>query len=190
MTKRIVLIHGAPGTGKSTLVERLRKDLTVPIIEKDAIKEFYFDYIGVGDQEHSRILGRASSDAMFSLARLLLKVEDAVVLENAFYADLAPKDIKGIAGIVDFGDVQFLEVYCSVNEPERMRRFAKRAASDRHIGHGDATNADQAGILDRYRPMNIGKTIMVDMTERDYKRDDDITRAISDFIKGDDHETN
>lgn len=41
----LVVIQGAPGSGKTTLVEKLRQDIGLPIIGKDDIKEMLFDHI-------------------------------------------------------------------------------------------------------------------------------------------------
>lgn len=187
MTKRIVLINGAPGSGKTTFVQKLKMQLQVPIIEKDSIKEFYFDYVGTAGMDHSRALGTASIEAMYALAHQLLTVTDSVILENSFNADLAPSDLSGLAK----GDaVDILEVYCTLDEHERLRRFTARALHDRHVGHSDMQNISEAAMQDHFRALEIGDIIRVDMTEYDHARDEAVIEKIRNFIGGDNNETN
>ena len=64
---KIVIINGIPGTGKTTIAKPLADQLGFPLISKDTIKEFLFDTIGVGDREWSQMLGKASSEFLYSL---------------------------------------------------------------------------------------------------------------------------
>ncbi len=65
----LVLVTGAPGSGKTTLAMPLARHLGLPLITKDTIKEALFDTLGTGDHTWSQRLGAASFQVMFALAR-------------------------------------------------------------------------------------------------------------------------
>ncbi len=52
MTKSLlIIINGAPCTGKTTLGRKLAKQLRLPFLSKDGIKEVLFDTLGWEDKE-------------------------------------------------------------------------------------------------------------------------------------------
>ncbi len=169
MTKKLVIINGAPGSGKTTLTSVLRSQLAVPIIEKDAIKEFYFDYVGIGDREWSRALGKASIDALFSLVDQLFTVCDQVIIETAFYGEPTRQDVSRLR---EHHDIDILELYCSVDETTRRQRFESRAKENRHPGHADLLAPHEAAEnIDRYQPLKIGEFINIDTANFDVETD-------------------
>ncbi len=180
-TKNIVIISGAPGSGKSTLVNYIRKHLDIVIIEKDAIKEFFFDYIGYGDREVSKALGKAAIDAQFALARQLLSIHDSVLMETAFHADIARKDFDALGSGYE---IRYLEFYCHVDEGIRRDRFSNRANSARHPGHADLIAPNEAtDNLDRYLPLQLGEVVRVDTGDFNIDTDGEvIVRKIQNFI--------
>ena len=46
MNRRIVLVSGAPGSGKTTLAHPLAEQLGLPLFAKDTIKEALHDNLG------------------------------------------------------------------------------------------------------------------------------------------------
>ena len=59
-SSRFVVISGLPGSGKSSLAQRLSAPLALPVIDKDDILEALFEAKGVGDDAWRRALSRES----------------------------------------------------------------------------------------------------------------------------------
>src|SRR6266508_4058354 len=58
--RTLLLVTGAPSSGKTTLAVPLARHLGLPLITKDTIKEALFDTLGTGDHTWSTRLGAAS----------------------------------------------------------------------------------------------------------------------------------
>jgi len=126
--RRIVLVSGAPGAGKSTLAAPLAARLNFPLLAKDAIKETLFDALGgaAGDLAQSRLFCGAAMETLWTLAAHC----PAVVLE----ANFRPRSAHERARIAALGGA-VVEVYCACPREEAARRFAARAAAGVHPAH-------------------------------------------------------
>jgi len=61
-----VVVSGPPASGKSTLAPMLARELDLPLIAKDTIKDALMSVLPVPDVEASRQMGRAAVRAMLS----------------------------------------------------------------------------------------------------------------------------
>jgi predicted kinase len=137
----IVVIAGKPATGKTTLALRLARDLALPLIYKDAIKEALFDALGAGDRVWSRRLGVASYGVMWSLAETLLSAGQSLILESNFSAERLDPSFARAAE--RFGAI-FAQLHLHCAPTVLVERFERRAGSvDRHPGHFEVEYADE-----------------------------------------------
>lgn len=160
---QLIIVNGAPGSGKTTLGRWLAAQTQLPILGKDDVKEFLFDALGYSNRDWSRILGRASTEMLYVLAREFLTEDQTVIIENAFWPQYATPTLRAIAKELR---VDVIEIYCYSDEETRMQRFRDRYESgERHSGHVDnlATLRDVAD----YQPLAIGSVIRVDTTTVD-----------------------
>lgn len=77
----LIVVSGAPATGKTTLTIAVTKALRMPYLGKDSIKESLFDSLGTKDREWSKKLGLASIELLFKLVDLQLEAGRGVVAE-------------------------------------------------------------------------------------------------------------
>ena len=67
--KRVLLVNGVPASGKSTVARAVAEANGWPLLTLDTVKEAFFDHLGTGDRDFSRLLGKASYQAIFALIR-------------------------------------------------------------------------------------------------------------------------
>ena len=63
----LIVVSGAPGTGKSTIAAALAADLRWPLLSLDPVKETLADVLGLGDEHWSDRLGDTAAELIFRL---------------------------------------------------------------------------------------------------------------------------
>jgi len=64
----LIVVSGAPGTGKSTVAAALAADLRWPLLALDTVKEALGDVLGLGGGDWSDRVGDAAAEIVFRLA--------------------------------------------------------------------------------------------------------------------------
>lgn len=107
------------------LRQRSQKELALPVVARDDIKEALMAVLPVPDVEASRQLGRAAARAMLEVAAAS---PIGAVLESKFYRSFALDELRTLPGSV-------IETFCRCDRKVALRRY--RARSSRHAGHFD-----------------------------------------------------
>ena len=137
----LVLVNGPPAAGKTTLARALARDLRLPLLAKDDLKEALFDSLGTGDRDWSRQLGATTFDLLFLLAERQLEAGRSALLEANWDAERACPQLQALRGSIPF---RLVEVHVTAPEEVLRRRFDERAASGRrHPGHLDQVVAEE-----------------------------------------------
>lgn len=164
-TPYLVIVQGAPGTGKTTISHRLAADLGIDCFSKDSFKEMLYETIGIPETvDATRRFGRISIRAMYSAADEYLKDGLSVMIEAPVEAQFAMDDISLIIPLE-----RVVQVYVSCDPEVQVRRFRERIlAGNRHKGHQEAPdfNIRDAQDLQMRNGVLPGiATIMIDTTD-------------------------
>jgi len=119
-----VIVCGPPASGKSQLANRLGRELRLPVISKDLIKERLMDHLGAAPE-----LGEAAFDTQFAVARELIQAGTPFILEGAFF--------RGQTAIRDLAaQARAIVVDVSAGLETLERRYTERHNTGaRHAGH-------------------------------------------------------
>jgi predicted kinase len=153
--RRVVLVSGAPGSGKTSLAAPLAAELGCALLGKDRIKETLHDALGAPEPDlaWSRRLGGAAMELLWALAA----DAPAVVLE----ANFRPR--SGYErGRISALCARPVEVNCVCPPELAARRYAERAVAC-HPVHV-VTALSPAFLAEFDRPVGIGDVITVDTT--------------------------
>ena len=94
----LVIVTGLPCTGKTTLA----REIPLPIIAKDDIKESLFDSLGWSGRDWSIKLGRATILLLYQLVEMLLRAGVPAIAETYFRPDQAQIEFQAIQARTPF----------------------------------------------------------------------------------------
>jgi predicted kinase len=138
MKTLLILISGLPCTGKTTLARKIARQLALPLISRDALKELLFDCLGWSDREWSKKLGMASYQLLYYFINSQVNVGNSLIIESNFLSQFDNAKFLELKKQYNF---YLLEIICSAERKILLQRFKNRAESDeRHPGHVDRLN--------------------------------------------------
>jgi predicted kinase len=154
--RRLVVVSGAPGSGKTSLALPLAAELGFSLLSKDRIKEALHDGLGAPepvDLAWSRRLGAAAMELLWTLAA----DAPAVVIE----ANFRPRHEYQRSRISALS-ARPVEVNCVCPPGLAARRYAGRAPTCHPVHVVTSLTPDMLAEYDR--PVGIGDLITVDTT--------------------------
>ncbi len=178
----LILVTGLPGTGKTTLSQKLAPELGVALLAKDGIKEILFDELGWSDREWSMKLGRATYHVMDYVIEGQLKAGHSLMVESPLVPAYEEKKYQQWQEQYGFFCIQVL---CHARGDVLVKRVVDRShGSERHPGHGDAIGAAEITpdlTKGKEDPMALDGTI-IEVDTTDFSKVD--TAAIIRQIRG------
>ncbi|HEV8671316.1 MAG TPA: AAA family ATPase [Candidatus Limnocylindria bacterium] len=160
----LVIVGGAPATGKTTLALALGASLALPVITKDDIKEALAAPFETGDRAWSRQLGVAAYSVLFTVAERVLAGGQGLILESNFRCGISEAPLRALAAVAP-------AVVIVCRTPDARRRFAERAARGRHRVHIDGAVLDDWAGDDSAHQIDIDTPRLVVDTTNGYVPD-------------------
>jgi len=173
----LVVVSGAPASGKTTLATRLAVDGELTLVSKDAVKEALADTLGHPDSvEALSTLGIGAYAAMFAMAKALLESGVDLAVESNFRRGKSEPELISLASAAD-GRV----IHCVATPPTIRERYGNRTP-DRHPAHLDVARHEDVmrDLADgRYEPLDLGWPTKVVATDEGYRPSYDELRAFA-----------
>jgi predicted kinase len=155
---KLIVVCGLSGVGKTTLVNRLSKELKILALQKDFFKESIYDSMSFSTLKDSKKLGKSSIDLVFQLAEQAIKNEVDVIIEGMFSFQ---EDVDLLEKWKEKYNIGIYTIICSIDEKSRKERYLNRANNDRHVSHHD---------LERIENQKTEKDCAMFMKDFDYDR--------------------
>lgn len=177
----IIIISGAPATGKTTLGKKLSAKYNIPFISKDALKERIFDNLGWSDKAWSLKVSAASHRIMDYFIAEELKAGHSVIVESNFKQHIDSGRFHKFQ--TEFG-CELVQIFCWAEGEVIFKRFMDRiGTTKRHAGQVEAISADEIrrGFIEsggRDTPLDIERTIELNTTDFNTIKYEPIYRAI------------
>jgi len=138
---QLIIVTGMPGSGKTTLAQQIGARLSLPLIEKDVIKELLFDSLGWSDREWSKKLGTTTYELMDYFIEQQLRNGHSLIVESNFKPEF---DSAKFQLWKEKYNCNIVQILCHADSDALLERFMTRAKSgDRHPGHADAESEDE-----------------------------------------------
>lgn len=161
----LVLVTGAPATGKTTLATRLSRELGWPLLSRDRVKELLWDALPEGERNTDLVL-KAQWPLFYHLVAELLGAGVSVVAEGCVHSEWGVTELAPLTA-----RARTVLIHCETSRAESHRRFAGRANSTpRHPSHDDAglvvrvaQNPSRWAHFEKPAPLGV-PTLRVDTT--------------------------
>jgi predicted kinase len=165
----LVIVSGAPATGKTTLAPLLAERLSLPMLAKDWLRQLLRDAFDANTREENQNLLAPGFRIYYGLISELLTAGIGVVAECNFHRGISEPELAPVAQL---GTPVI--VHCQTNRELSIKRFVERDAqklpSRRYAFDRKRIAALQAGIpqdaWDRAEPVEIDAPVLrVDTTD-------------------------
>jgi predicted kinase len=159
--QHLVIVSGAPASGKTMLAERLSRDLQLPLIAKDSLKEALADAMGAPEGvAASGRMGDGAYAVLYAVAHALLEAGYGAIVESNFRRGMSEPEL---ARLLPWAGARL--IHCTAPPEVILARYAERfARGERHPAHLDAERADALrDDLDagRFEPMQLPVPVLV-----------------------------
>ena len=158
--RRFVIMSGLPGSGKTTVGQRLAHALGLPMIDKDEILEALFDSLGVGDAEWRQRLSRSADEV---LRRLAEQSAGAVLTSFWKHPQITGESGTPTGWLLSLPG-KVVEAHCVCSPEVAAERFSARK---RHEGHLDRDKRRDEVVatfaqLATCGPLGLGPLVKID----------------------------
>jgi predicted kinase len=161
----LVVIHGPPAAGKTTLAEALAEITGFPVLSCDAIKAAIWDRLKDPASYEHVVVDRAYR-IFWRRGRRMLEAGRSIIIEQAFHRGATEPHLLPL-----LARSRAVYVYCSIPSDVAIARFAARVQSgERHASFVDDDHVEAMRSLtfrwSAYDPLDVPvPRLALDMTE-------------------------
>ncbi len=164
---KVIIINGLPGTGKTTLSQKLAEKLGLVCLNKDVIKETIFEELGYEDRAWSKKVGNCSYSILYPFLEQLLKAGQNLIFESNFKEQYDSKKFQELQRV---HGCEYFQILCEADGKVLYQRFVDRVQKkERHPGHCDEAVAEEQEDLllnGVWKPLDIpGELLRIDTTD-------------------------
>lgn len=157
-----MVVHGKPATGKTYLAQLIARETSIPLFEKDPLKELLGEVLGARDRAESRRLGRAAIMLLYLQASAVLAAGLPAVVEAVFDHDLAAVEIEALRQRTG---CRVLQIFLDAQPAVVVQRFRDRVRDGVHF-HADSLRELESSAYEELRPIAVaGETLTFDTTD-------------------------
>ncbi|MFA5894583.1 MAG: AAA family ATPase [Candidatus Shapirobacteria bacterium] len=186
---KLIVITGAPGTGKTTIAKKISEEFSLPLIIKDKIKESLFDNLGWDipgwdPDSWQKKIGIGSIELMHYFSRILISKTVSHIIESNFVPKFADQKLTDLRTKYPFS---IFQIYVKCDHKVLIDRFKKRVSDpSRHPGHGEETYFDEleeALSTNRFDKLSVFDDIFeIDTTNFDKIDYQELSARLSQFL--------
>jgi predicted kinase len=151
----LIVVSGAPGSGKTTLAHEVARAVGCPAICRDEIRE------GMAHAGNADPTLRRTYDAFFDTLGVLLRAGVTVVAEAAFQDRVWRPILSPLAGHAGIRIIR-----CATDPQVAVDRIRRRLVVATRAAHGDRDLLEDPRRLDTWVPISLPMpTLVVDTTD-------------------------
>ncbi|MEZ4864761.1 MAG: ATP-binding protein [Caldilineaceae bacterium] len=165
----VILITGHPATGKTALAHYLARELGLPLLHRDGLKETLADTLGWSDDEWSLKLGAATWELLYHLVEALLRARVSHIAESNFPPTRATLRWQQL---LEQYPLRIIQIRCEADPAiVAQRHRARKEQGERHPIHRyDADMDAYAAYLQQHGPLGwvevAGERIALDTGQK------------------------
>ncbi|MBN2299646.1 MAG: hypothetical protein V3569_00995 [Acholeplasmataceae bacterium] len=179
---KLIIITGFLATLKTTISLRLSKDLGIPSLNKDSIKEILGETIGFTNREENLKL----SFATFQLMKFMMMKNMDLNIDTIIESNFKPSEIKELENACRRQNIQILTIYLFGDVDVLYQRYIDRQPNRHpvHTSTGLISYEMFKQSMSQYRKEDcIGEVVSFDTTKFNEDIYHDILHTVEGFSK-------
>lgn len=135
----LILVSGAPGTGKTTLAQYLSRALSLPLLSRDTIREIMIDAFNILSWEQSKSISVPAYRIYYGVIAQLLEVGVSLIADCNFHRGVSENDLRPLTA-----QARAVLIHCKTTHEISTQRFTERSRQpDRRYASMDAERLAQ-----------------------------------------------
>lgn len=180
--KKLILVTGNLAALKSTVSKRLAQDFSIPVFNKDDIKEILGDQIGYQNREENLKLSRTTFALMMYMVKQVLVSKASAIIESNFRKE----ELIVIFDYCRMLNIKTCTLFLTADDKTLYDRYLNRYPNRHHV-HNSTGQLSLEIIAKTMKTYNaedyIGESYLYDTTNFDEHQYTSIVQDVKEFLK-------